>query len=207
MLLKIAGDNSSLKKACAAASENLSTLGEAAKKAGQVAATALTGIGAAAAGIATAATSAYTEHEKAANSLAAAVAVYYYSESRAVSYQTPLFWFVVIMMGCVGLFYLFRKSIADKPERLFAILALSTGLLLCIFAPLMTGVAWDVGQKSPVLPKPFLPIFHSIQNQAYHLFPPIQTCGWHLPHKNPFLPVHRQGSSLSRCIPFSAMLP
>ncbi len=71
------------------------------------------------------------------------VAVYYYSESRAVSYQTPLFWFVVIMMGCVGLFYLFRKSIADKPERLFAILALSTGLLLCIFAPLMTGVAWD----------------------------------------------------------------
>ena len=72
MLLKIAGDNSSLKKACAAASENLSTLGEAAKKAGQVAATALTGLGTAAAGIATAATSAYTEHEKAANSLAAA---------------------------------------------------------------------------------------------------------------------------------------
>ena len=71
------------------------------------------------------------------------VAVYYFSESRAVSYQTPLFWFVIMTVGCVGLFYLFRKSIADKPERLFAVLALSAGLLLCIFAPLNTGIAWD----------------------------------------------------------------
>ena len=72
MLLKIAGDSSSLKKACEAASEHLDTLGNAAKAAGKVAATALAGIGTAAAGIAVAATSVYTEHEKAANSLAAA---------------------------------------------------------------------------------------------------------------------------------------
>ena len=72
MLLKIAGDSSSLKKACEAASEHLDTLGNAAKAAGKVATTALAGIGTAAAGIAVAATSVYTEHEKAANSLAAA---------------------------------------------------------------------------------------------------------------------------------------
>ena len=73
LAIKINGKlDSSLKKACAAAAQNLETVGNAAKTAGKVAATALAGIGTAAAGITVAATSAFTENEKAANSLAAA---------------------------------------------------------------------------------------------------------------------------------------
>lgn len=60
-----------------------------------------------------------------------------------VSFQTPLYLFWIVVFLTVSAFYFLYGKIGKKPEQIFTILALSAGLMLCLLAPLCTGISWD----------------------------------------------------------------
>ena len=66
-----------------------------------------------------------------------------FSESKMVSFQTPLYLFWIVVFLTVSAFYFLYGKIGKKPEQIFTILALSAGLMLCLLAPLCTGISWD----------------------------------------------------------------
>lgn len=66
-----------------------------------------------------------------------------FSESKMVSFQTPLYLFWVVVFLTVSAFYFLYSQTGKKPEQIFTVLALSAGLMLCFLAPLCTGISWD----------------------------------------------------------------
>lgn len=70
-------------------------------------------------------------------------AVSAFSAYKSVSFQTPLYLFGVAVFLTGSAFWFLRGQIGEKPERMFTILALSAGLMLCLLVPLCSGVSWD----------------------------------------------------------------
>ncbi len=66
-----------------------------------------------------------------------------FSESKMVSFQTPLYLFWVAVFLTVSAFYFLYGKIDKKPEQIFTVLALSAGLMLCLLVPLCTWISWD----------------------------------------------------------------
>jgi len=66
-----------------------------------------------------------------------------FSTYRRVSFQTPLYLFGIAVFLTVSAFYFLHSQTEKKPEQIFTVLALSTGLMLCFLAPLCTGISWD----------------------------------------------------------------
>ena len=66
-----------------------------------------------------------------------------FSTYRRVSFQTPLYLFWIAVFLTVSAFYFLHSQTEKKPEQIFTVLALSAGLMLCLLAPLCTGISWD----------------------------------------------------------------
>lgn len=58
-----------------------------------------------------------------------------------VQWRAVLFW--AVLLGCAWILWAWRRTLAERPDRLFLFLGLSCGLLMCASMPAIVSVSWD----------------------------------------------------------------